>query len=137
MFFDGTLGHACDLGDLGIGAAMDAIEQKDVPGALRQAAQGRLDLAQIIARLQRRLRLTALGVRLGLPMLVEPVAAAFAAQMIDGDVARATQQISAEFLDLNQGPPPEPQKQILNQIGGRGPTAHAAADQRFHLWALG
>ena len=45
MFFNGTLGHAHDLGDVGIGATVDPVEQKNMPRALGQAAQGSLDLA--------------------------------------------------------------------------------------------
>ena len=137
MFFDGTLGHTHDLGDLGIGATVNAVEQKNMPRALGQAAQGRLDLAQVITGFQGGLGLTAVGVGFGLPVMADPLARAFAAQMVDGDIARTAQQIGAQLFNLHQWPPPKTQKQILHQIGSRGPATHAAAHQRFHLRTLG
>ncbi len=64
MFFHGTLGQAHGFGDVRVLATVDAIEQKDLPGALGQGAQRRFDMAQIIARFQRRLRFAAVAVRL-------------------------------------------------------------------------
>ena len=67
MFFDGALGHAHNLCYVGIRTAVDAVQQKDVARALRQTAQGGLDLAQIIARLQCGLRFAAVRIRFTLP----------------------------------------------------------------------
>ncbi|MNS54397.1 hypothetical protein D3C72_871900 [compost metagenome] len=62
---------------------------------------------------------------------------AFTAQMVDGDVAGAAQQVGAELLDLHQRPPPETQEQILYQVGRRRPATDAPTHQRFHLRTLG
>jgi hypothetical protein len=52
MLFHGALGQLHGLGDLAVGAAVDAIEQEDLPGALGQGAQGRLDALQVMVDLQ-------------------------------------------------------------------------------------
>ncbi len=80
MFFHGTLGQAHGLGDVGVLAPVNAIEQKDLPGTLGQGAQRGFDMAQIVARFQRGLRLTAVAVGfVRLPAFVDPRARAFAA----------------------------------------------------------
>ena len=138
MFFHGTLGQAHDLGNVGVLAAVDAVEQKDLPGALGQTAQRSLDMTQVIAGFEGRLGLHAKRVLLfRQPAFAQPAPGVFAAQVIDGDVAGAAQQIRAEFLDLHQRPPPEPQEQVLHQVGRRRPTPHPPTDQGLHLRALG
>jgi hypothetical protein len=39
---------------------------------------------------------------------------AFAAQVVDGDIAGAAQQVRAELFDLHQRPAPEAQEQVLH-----------------------
>ncbi|MNI12457.1 hypothetical protein D3C73_656400 [compost metagenome] len=137
MFFHGTLGQAHGLGDLGVLAAMDAIEQKDLPRAFGQCAQRRFDVTQIVACFQRGLRFATHAVRrFRHQAFAGPNARAFAAQMVDGDVAGASQQIGAELLDLHQRPSPESQEQILYQVRRRRPATDAPIHQRFHLRTL-
>ncbi|CAI8802471.1 hypothetical protein EMIT0196MI5_10500 [Pseudomonas sp. IT-196MI5] len=91
-------------------------------------------MAQIVARLQRRLRSTAVAVRwFHHQAFAGPDPRAFTAQMVDGDIAGAAQQISAELLDLHQRPPPETQEQVLHQVSRRRPATDAPTHQRFHL----
>lgn len=138
MFFHGTLGQTHGLGDLGVFTAVNAIEQKDLPRAFRQRAQRGFNVTQIIARLQCRLRAAAVAVRrFDHQAFTGADARAFTAQMVDGDVASAAQQVSAELLDLHQRPPPESQEQVLYQISRRRPATDATIHQRLHLRTLG
>ncbi|CAI8861010.1 hypothetical protein EMIT0P258_20487 [Pseudomonas sp. IT-P258] len=138
MFFHGTLGQAHGLGDLGVFAAVNAIEQEDLPRALRQGAQRGFDVAQIVARLQCRLRSAAIAVRwFHHQAFAGPAPRAFTAQMVDGDVAGTAQQVGAEFLDLHQRPLPETQEQILYQVSRRRPATDTPTHQCFHLRTLG
>ncbi|MNP16852.1 hypothetical protein D3C76_1092610 [compost metagenome] len=117
---------------------MDAVEQEDLPRALGQRAQRRFDVAQIVARLQRRLWLaTDAKRRLRHQAFVGPHPRAFTAQVVDGDVAGAAQQVGAEFFHLHQRAAPEPQEQILHQVRRRCPATDATVHQRFHLRTLG
>ncbi|MNY20191.1 hypothetical protein D3C86_1536610 [compost metagenome] len=137
MFFHGTLGQAHGLGDLGVFAAVNAIEQKDLPRTLGQRTQRRFDMAQIIARLQRGLRFATHTVRrLRHQAFAGTHPSAFTAQMVDGNVAGASKQIGAQLLDLHQRPAPETQEQVLHQIGRSCPATDATADQRLHLRTL-
>ena len=101
MFFHGALGQAHGFGDVRVLATVYSIEQKDLPGAFGQGAQCRFDMAQIITGFERCLWFAAVAVRLvGLPTFVDAHPRAFTAQMVDGDIAGAAQQVGAEFLDL-------------------------------------
>jgi len=95
-------------------------------------------VTQIIAGFQCRLGFRTLVVLLfGQPAFTAARPRAFAAQVIDGDVAGAAQKIGAEFFDLHQRPPPETQKQILHQVCRCRAATDTPVHQRFHLRTLG
>lgn len=138
VFLHGTLRKLHGLGDFGVFAPVDTVEQEDLPGFFRQSAQCRFDVAQIIARLQRRLGFVSLGpMRIRQQILAEPGAAALIAQVVNGDIAGAAQQVRVELLDLHQRTPPEPEKQVLDEVRRCRPATHSSADQRLHLRTLG
>ncbi|PAV70545.1 hypothetical protein WR25_06588 [Diploscapter pachys] len=117
---------------------MDAAEQEDLTGAFGQRPQGRLDALQVVIDLQG--LVGGLAVRHAVRIMQafsDPVAAAFAAQVVDSQVAGAAQQVGIERLDLHLGAPPEAQEQVLHQVRRRGAAADAAADQRLHARTLG
>ncbi|MNR19851.1 hypothetical protein D3C85_1366640 [compost metagenome] len=138
MFFHRALGQFHGAGDLAVGAAVDAVEQEDLPRTLRQAAQRRLHMAQLAARLQRRLRRGRLGqLLLGEQGAFGAQARAFAAHMVDGQVMGAAQQVAAQVLHRGFGTAPEAQEQVLHQIRRGGPAADLAAHHRLHLLPAG
>ncbi|SST11055.1 Uncharacterised protein [Acinetobacter baumannii] len=138
MFFHGALGKLHGLGDLRVGAAVDAIEQENPPGPLGQAAQGGLDPAPLVAGLERLLGTDRLALALlRQPVVQLPLPRSFATQVVDGQVARAAQEVAAKLLHRGGRAPPEAQEQFLDQVGGGRSAADPAADQAFHALALG
>ncbi|MND93995.1 hypothetical protein D3C80_861980 [compost metagenome] len=138
MLFHSTLGQLHGLGDLAVLAAVDTVEQEDLPGALGQGAQGSVDALQVVIDLHGLFR------GLGHGRFIQrqhsfghAFAAAFAAQVVDGQVAGATQQVGVQRLDLDLGATPEAQEQFLDQVRCRGPAADPAAHQGLHARPLG
>lgn len=117
---------------------MNAVEQEDLPGALGQGTQGGLDTLQVVVDLHGLLR------GLGQARLAHrhsgfgyAFAATFAAQVVYGQVARATQQVSVQRLDLDLGATPETKEQFLDQVRSGGAAADPTAYQRLHTRTLG
>ena len=87
MFSTALWGKLHGLGDLRVGAAVDAIEQENPPGPLGQAAQGGLDLAPLVAGLERLLGTDRLALALlRQPIVQLPLPRSFATQVVDGQV---------------------------------------------------
>lgn len=117
---------------------MNAVEQEDLPGALGQGTQGGLDTLQVVVDLHGLLR------GLGQARLAHrhsgfghAFAATFAAQVVYGQVARATQQVSVQRLDLDLGATPETQEQLLDQVEAvaRQPTRRLTNASIRARWA--
>jgi len=138
MLFHSALGQLHGLGDLTVLAAVDAVEQKDLPGTFRQGTQCGFDALQVMIDLQRLFRCQARARFIQrLRRFGDAFAAAFAAQVVNGQVASATQQVSVQCLDLDLGAAPEAQEQLLHQVRCGGAAAHPAADQGLHACTLG
>lgn len=91
MFFHSALGKPHGRGDLAIGAAVHAAEQEDVAGALRQLAQSVFYELQCGAGLHRLFGRWLRIVVIGQQRAQGAAARVLAAQVIDGEIARAAQ----------------------------------------------
>ena len=114
---------------------MDLVQQEDMPRALRQAADHRVEALHVLPRLQ---NILGRGNRrrelFGKDGIAEIAAHALRTQVIDDRIAERAVHIGAGILRPARRALVKAQEDILDEIGGGGVAAELAVDAAQQAW---